>query len=139
MPYLSGRPHGQHTAITCGCLHGIRHAAQSEGEDLSFHRAGIPSLTCWTPLPRVAAFLNPVIDLFDAGGHSGLPRPELRVAADIWTGPRVDRPAPPRRRPLLNVKFCAAMPQDSSSSFRSVSDHRAGVPRTNHHRAAAFP
>jgi hypothetical protein len=34
MPYLPGRPLGQHTTITFGCLSGFEHAAQSKGEDL---------------------------------------------------------------------------------------------------------
>jgi hypothetical protein len=77
----------------------------------------------------VAASLNPVIDFFNAGGDSGLPRPELRFTDDIRkTGPRIDYPVPPRRPAFLNVKFCAAMSQDCSSSFLSISDHSVGVP-----------
>jgi hypothetical protein len=91
-----------------GCL---SLAASFMSVPASGHLAGRPSMTCRTPLPRVAASLNPIIDFFNAGCHGGLSRPELRVTDHIRTGSRVDGPVPPRRRAFINVKFCAAMSQ----------------------------
>src|SRR5260221_2164388 len=84
-------------------------------------RAGRPSLTGWTLFPRVSVPLNPIIDFFHAGCNSGLLRLELAFTDDLRkSAPRIDYPVPPRRRAFLYVKFCLAMPQESSSSFRST-------------------
>src|SRR6266404_7999235 len=90
--------------------------------------SGVPIPSRGPVLPRVAASLDPVIDFFNAGSNSGLPRPELRFTGHIRSGSRINGPVPPRRRAFLNVKFSAAMPQDCSSSFLSISDHCAGAP-----------
>src|ERR1700694_1346523 len=96
-------------------------------------------LTGWTLFPRVSASLNPIIDFFNAGSNSGLPRLELRFTDDRRkSAPRIDYPMPPRRRAFLYVKFCLAMPQESSSSFRSINPQRAGAAFTNHHAPVPF-
>jgi hypothetical protein len=96
-----------------------------------------PSLTGWTLFLRVSASLNPIIDFFNAGSNSGLLRLEHRFTDDLRkSAPWIDYPMPPRRRAFLHVKFCLAIPQESSSSFRSINTQRAF---TNHHAPIPFP
>jgi len=100
-------------------------------------RAGRPLLTGRTLFLRVSASLNPIIDFFNAGSNSGLLQLEHRFTDDLRkSAPWINYPVPPRRRAFLHVKFCLAMPQESSSSFRSINTQRAF---TNHHAPIPFP